>query len=156
MTASAVARDQCKRAGVQRGIADERLEPGATGPGAGLFTIERSAHAAVGKVVPRPGRITRSCSRQTGRAILRIVSKGPETPKADWVRDLPSGPPHKVLFANLADLNHAHEGFAEYEAAADPDRMRLETMQRRYRGQYLRHVRRILSRARHRRSEAMS
>jgi hypothetical protein len=78
-------------------------------------------------------------------AMMRSVTTGPEAPKAVWINDLPSGPTHKEMLANLADLDHGHEGFLEYEAAADADHMRLETAQRSYRGQYLRYVRRLLA-----------
>ena len=72
-----------------------------------------------------------------------------EAPKADWAAELPSGKLLKDRLAPLADLEHDHEGFAEWEAAADPESVRAESAQRSFRGQYLRHVRRRLQRARH-------
>jgi hypothetical protein len=70
-------------------------------------------------------------------------------PKTEWVVDLPAALPAKLRFASLADLPHEHEGFTEYEAAADPDHVREETAQRQFRGQYLRRLRRLRERKQH-------
>jgi hypothetical protein len=83
---------------------------------------------------------------------MRTVTTGPDAPKTAWIEDLPSGPPHTTVLADLADRDHADEGFLEYEAAADPDRVRLETAQRSFRGQYLRRIRRLVNGEHHRRS----
>lgn len=74
-----------------------------------------------------------------------------ETPKA-WVAGLPSGPPDRDSLARIVDADGGRDDAenAYYEAAADPDFVRMETMQRRFRGQYLRRLRRIAERSRHR------
>jgi hypothetical protein len=73
-----------------------------------------------------------------------------DTPKG-WVAALPDGPPHKVSLARIVDADggkdEAENGY--YESAADPDYVRLETAQRRFRGQYLRRLRRRGERERH-------
>jgi hypothetical protein len=74
-----------------------------------------------------------------------------EAQKMSWVADLPSGEP---LYRELARVVDSDGGRDEaensyYEAAADPDAVRLETAQRRFRGQYLRHLRRRRFKANH-------
>lgn len=72
-------------------------------------------------------------------------------PKAQWVDGLSSGPPGKDSLARIVDADGGRDEaeVAYYEAVADPDHVRLETAQRRYRGQYLRRLRRLSERARH-------
>jgi hypothetical protein len=71
--------------------------------------------------------------------------------RTPWVLDLPQGQPDKVGLARLVDADGGRDEAENeyYEAAADPDYVRLETARRRFRGQYLRHVRRLHDRARH-------
>jgi hypothetical protein len=63
-----------------------------------------------------------------------------EPPKASWARDLPSGPADKDGLAQVVDADGGRDDAENsyYEAAADPDHLRLETTRRRFRGQYLR------------------
>jgi hypothetical protein len=79
-------------------------------------------------------------------AILNDVEDG-DTPKA-WVLGLPDGLPEKVPLARVVDadggMDEAENTY--YEWAADPDSVHLETTQRRYRGQYLRRLRRLRER----------
>jgi hypothetical protein len=79
------------------------------------------------------------------------VSDGAEPAKAEWVNDLPSGPPDRDSLARIVDADGARDEAENsyYEAAADPGYVRLETAQRRFRGQYLRHLRRLGERQRH-------
>jgi len=75
----------------------------------------------------------------------------PDALKAAWAVDLPGGQPDKVGLARIVDEDGGRdEGENQYyEAAADPDYMRLETARRRFRGQYFRRVRRLSNRVRH-------
>ncbi|MDQ1540247.1 MAG: hypothetical protein QOH29_973 [Actinomycetota bacterium] len=80
------------------------------------------------------------------------VSDGHDSAKAEWVNNLPSGPPDRDSLARIvgADGGRDDAESAYYEAAADPDYVRLETAQRRFRGQYFRRLRRVGTRARDR------
>jgi hypothetical protein len=71
------------------------------------------------------------------------------TPKG-WVVGLPSGPPDKVDLARVVDADSGRDAAENsyYEAVADPSYVRLETARRRFRGQYLRRLRRLKSRTR--------
>ena len=73
-----------------------------------------------------------------------------DTAKA-WVVRLPDGPPDKVVLARIVDADGGRDDAENsyYEEAADPAYTRLETARRRYRGQYLRRLRRIAARDRH-------
>jgi hypothetical protein len=73
------------------------------------------------------------------------------TPKA-WVRDFPDGRPDKVGLARIVDADGGRDEAENtyYEAAADPDYVRMEAARRRFRGQYLRRLRRRAERDRHR------
>ena len=72
------------------------------------------------------------------------------TPKA-WVIGFPAGPPMKDWFrARDQDLSQNSELQAEVEGANDPAKVRMETAQRRFRGQYLRRLRRLHEREKHR------
>jgi hypothetical protein len=73
-----------------------------------------------------------------------------DTPKG-WVVGLPDGPPERVSLARIVDADGGKDDAenAYYEAFADPDYVRLETAQRRFRGQYLRRLRRRSARERH-------
>ncbi|MEU4673977.1 hypothetical protein AB0F91_39980 [Amycolatopsis sp. NPDC023774] len=75
-----------------------------------------------------------------------------DTPKAEWVVNLPSGPPEKEALARLVDADGGRDDAENsyYEAFADPDFTRVETTQRRFRGQYLRRLRRLAARYDHR------
>jgi hypothetical protein len=77
---------------------------------------------------------------------------GSHTPKAEWVVNLPSGPPEKETLARLVDADGGRDDAENsyYEAFADPDFVRVETTQRRFRGQYLRRLRRLAARHDHR------
>jgi hypothetical protein len=71
--------------------------------------------------------------------------------KTEWVNGLPSGPPDRDSLARIVDTDGGRDDAenAYYEAAADCDHLRLETAQRRVRGQYLRRLRRLGERQRH-------
>jgi hypothetical protein len=77
------------------------------------------------------------------------VSDGEETPKS-WVVGLPKGPPAKVDLARVVDAENGSDPAENsyYEAVADPSYVRLETARRRFRGQFLRRLRRLKNRAR--------
>jgi len=68
---------------------------------------------------------------------------GSDAPKAEWVIKLPGGPPAKEDLACLVDADGGRDDAENsyYEAFADPDFVRIETAQRRFRGQYLRRLR---------------
>lgn len=97
------------------------------------------------RVAPRTA-LTCGYSRHTA-----LVIDSGEPAKAEWVNDLPSGPPERDSLARIVDADGARDEaeVAYYEAAADPDFARLETEQRRFRGQYLRRLRRLGHRQRH-------
>lgn len=71
------------------------------------------------------------------------------TPKG-WVVGLPSGLPDKVDLARVGDADNGADPAENsyYEAVADPSYVRLETARRRFRGQYLRRLRRLQNRTR--------
>jgi hypothetical protein len=73
---------------------------------------------------------------------------GSDAPKAEWVADLPSGPPEKEALARLVDADGGRDEAENsyYEAFADPAFVRVEAAQRRFRGQYLRRLRRLARR----------
>ena len=73
----------------------------------------------------------------------RVAAKG-------WVRALPSGPPDKSSLARIVGAaggsDEAENSY--HEAAVDPAFVQLDTARRRFRGQYLRRLRRLNSRER--------
>jgi hypothetical protein len=75
----------------------------------------------------------------------------PEAPKLDWIGRLPEGEPSHVRFARIVDADGGRDEAENsyYEAYADPSAVRMETTQRRFRGQYMRRLRRLSQRARH-------
>lgn len=64
---------------------------------------------------------------------------GSDAPKIEWVVNFPSGPPEKKALARLVDADGGRDDAENcyYEAFADPDFVRVEAAQRRFRGQYL-------------------
>ena len=83
---------------------------------------------------------------------IEVARRGADSdpyPKVAWAVELPALQPSKIRNASLADFSYEHEEFHEYEASADPDRSREEESQRRFRGQYLRRIRRLSERDRH-------
>jgi hypothetical protein len=74
-----------------------------------------------------------------------------DAPKSEWIIGLPDGQPDKVALARIVDEDGGRDDAENsyYEEAADPDFVRMETAQRRFRGQYLRRPRRIANRDRH-------
>jgi hypothetical protein len=78
------------------------------------------------------------------------MTTGAEPTKAEWVRDLPSGPPAHDSLARIVDADGGRDEAenAFYEASADPVFIRLESAQRRFRGQYLRRLRHLGERQR--------
>ena len=74
----------------------------------------------------------------------------PDAPKVGWLAVLPAGPPDKIGLACIVDADGSRD-VAEnsyYEAAADPGYVRVERARRRFRGQYLRRLRRLADRDR--------
>jgi hypothetical protein len=69
--------------------------------------------------------------------------------KLEWVGSLPAGPPAKDELARIvdADLGRDDAENSYYEAAADPSFVKIETARRRFRGQYLRRLKRLAERA---------
>jgi hypothetical protein len=70
--------------------------------------------------------------------------------KLDWVARLPAGPPAKDSLARIVDADGGRDDAENsyYEAAADPSFVAVEAARRRFRGQYLRRLRRLANRAR--------
>lgn len=64
--------------------------------------------------------------------------------KFKWVQDLPVGPSDKDSLRRVLDADGWRDEaeISYYEAFADPDYVYLETIRRRFRGQYLRRFRR--------------
>lgn len=71
-------------------------------------------------------------------------------PKASWVSSFTAGPPDKDGVARIVDEDGGRDDAENsyYEAAADPRYVLLEQARRRFRGQYLRHLRRRANRER--------
>jgi hypothetical protein len=69
--------------------------------------------------------------------------------KLDWVARLPAGPPAKKSLARIVDADGGRDDAENsyYEAAADPSFVAVEAARRRFRGQYLRRLRRLANRA---------
>lgn len=67
-----------------------------------------------------------------------------EAAKFNWVQDLPVGPSDKDSLRRVLDADGWRDEaeISYYEAFADPDYVYLEATQRRFRGQYLRRLRR--------------
>ena len=78
-----------------------------------------------------------------------------EHPRAGWVAGLPAGPPAKDDLARVVDADGGNDEAENtyYELAADPQAVREEQAQRRYRGSYLRRLRRLASRSRDHRAD---
>ena len=77
--------------------------------------------------------------------------EAPDAPKLDWIGGLPEGQPSHVSLARVVDAaggrDEAENSY--YEAQADPSAVRMEMSQRRFRGQYIRRLRRLSQRAQH-------
>jgi hypothetical protein len=71
-------------------------------------------------------------------------------PKVGWVTGLRGGPADKEALARIVDADGGRDDAENsyYEAAADPAYVHIETIRRRFRGQYLRRVRRLADRDR--------
>jgi hypothetical protein len=65
-------------------------------------------------------------------------------PKTGWVSGLRGGPADKDILARIVDADDGRDdaGNLYYEAVADPAYVQVETARRRFRGQYLRRLRR--------------
>jgi len=63
---------------------------------------------------------------------------------------LPSGPDDKASLAKIVDLDGGRDGAENdyYEAAADPLHLQNERARRRFKGSYIRRLRRLNSRSR--------
>lgn len=67
-----------------------------------------------------------------------------------WLSSFPAGPPDKEGLARIVDADGGRDGAenSHYEEAADPGFVRMEKARRRFRGQYLRRLRRLAGRDR--------
>ncbi len=65
-----------------------------------------------------------------------------ESEKLGWVSGLPAGQPAKDELARLVDEDHDEAETDFYEAVADPEFASIERERRRYRGSFLRRLRR--------------
>jgi hypothetical protein len=74
----------------------------------------------------------------------------PDAPKAGWIHGFPASQPDKESLARIVDADGGRDEAENsyYEAAADPGFVRTEKAQRRFRGQYLRRLRRLADRNR--------
>ncbi|MET1076011.1 MAG: hypothetical protein ABWY11_25425 [Umezawaea sp.] len=68
-----------------------------------------------------------------------------DAPKAEWLAGFPSGQPDHKDLARLVESDGGRDEAENqyYEASADPSAIRMETTRRRFRGQYLRRLRRL-------------
>jgi hypothetical protein len=73
-----------------------------------------------------------------------------DAPKAGWLSSFPAGPSEKEALGRIVDGDGGRDDAENsyYEIAADPAFIRLETMRRRFRGQYLRALKRRRDQAR--------
>ena len=84
----------------------------------------------------------------------RLLILGPmketDAGKLDRVGSLPAGPPAKDGLTRIVDADGGRDDAENsyYEAAADPSFVQLEAARRRFRGQYLRRLKRLAERAR--------
>jgi len=74
----------------------------------------------------------------------------PDVPKAGWLSSFSAGPPDKEGLARIVDADGGRDDAENsyYEEAADPGFVRMEKARRRFRGQYLRRLRRLAGRDR--------
>jgi hypothetical protein len=65
--------------------------------------------------------------------------------KAGWASSFPAAPPDKDGLARIVDADGGRDDAENsyYEEAADPGFVRMEEARRRFRGQYLRRLRRL-------------
>lgn len=71
------------------------------------------------------------------------MAEDASSPKLPWVTPLPHGASDKRELAQLIESRPVNEFETDlYEAAADPLHVQIEREQRRYRGQFLRRLRR--------------
>ena len=70
--------------------------------------------------------------------------------KLDRVRSVPAGPPAKDGLARIVDADGGHDdaGNSYYETAEHPAFVQIEAARRRFRGQYLRRLKRLAEHAR--------
>lgn len=89
------------------------------------------------------------------RPMAQTVSVGAESPKTEWGRRLPSGPPLRDELARLVDSDggndEAENGY--FESANDPQFVATESAQRRFKGQLRRRLRHRNATARERKPE---
>jgi hypothetical protein len=80
-----------------------------------------------------------------------VCVEEPDAPKLDWIGRLPEGRPAYISLARIVDADGGRDEVENryYEAEADPSAVRMETSKRRFRGQYLRRLRRLSQAARH-------
>jgi hypothetical protein len=89
------------------------------------------------------------------RQVRQTGPVDPDSPKSDWAKQMPSGPPIRDELARLVDLDDgrddAENGY--FESANDPQFVATETAQRRFIGQLRRRLRHHEPKARSRASE---
>jgi hypothetical protein len=80
------------------------------------------------------------------------VRKERDAPKAGWAGTFPAGPPGKEGLARVVESDGGRDEAENsyYEEAADPAFVHLERARRRFRGQYVRRLRRLGDRDRSR------
>ena len=80
----------------------------------------------------------------------------PGAPKAGWADGFPAGPPDKDGLARIVDADGGRDDAENlyYEEAADPGCVYIETARHRFRGQYLRRLKRLANRARSNRARS--
>jgi hypothetical protein len=85
-----------------------------------------------------------------GNGVHTGCMKEPDAPKAGWIDSFPAGSPDKDGLARIVDADGGRDDAENsyYEESADSRLVRIETMRRRFRGQYLRRLRRLADRAR--------
>lgn len=76
--------------------------------------------------------------------------KDASSSRPGWASELHEGELSRKQLWALADSPAGGEAFQEYEAASDPDNVRMEQTQRSRVGQYRRRLRRLSQGARHR------
>lgn len=74
-----------------------------------------------------------------------------DSPKSEWVSELPSGPPEKLELARIledAAVDDRDFELFDYQRAADPVFETVEAQQRRFRGQFRRRLKRLSTKSR--------
>jgi hypothetical protein len=79
-------------------------------------------------------------------------SKDAESAKSDWVADFPSEPPESVELARIleeAPVGDRDFELFDYQRSIDPSFQTVENQRRRFRGQFLRRLKRLSTKSRY-------